>query len=87
MNNPTPQNKEEESEAAVFQVVLTYSLGILLVPVITFISLQYSFDGLGFESTASNVWAAIIAVIALHVMLGLFVYRIFYPPTKQIKKD
>ena len=46
-----------------------------------------SFLGLGWEVTSSNVWSAIIAVVALHVMLALFVYRIFYPASKQIKKD
>jgi len=87
MNSQTPQNKEEESEAVVFKTVLSYSLGILLVPIATFIFGKILFDGFGWEITTSNVWAAIIAVVALHVMLGLFVYRIFYPPTKQIKKD
>jgi len=79
--------QEEESEAVVFQTVLYYSLGILLVPIFTFISFKYTFDGLGWEVTSSNVWSAIIAVVALHVMLALFVYRIFYPASKQIKKD
>ena len=37
--------QEEESEAVVFQTVLYYSLGILLVPIFTFISFKYTFDG------------------------------------------
>jgi len=87
MINKAAQNKEEESEAVVFQTVLTYSLGIILIPIFSFLFFKYCLDGYGLEITSSNVWAAIIAVISLHVMLGLFVYRIFYPAPKQIKKD
>ncbi|KAK4017034.1 vacuolar ATPase assembly integral membrane protein VMA21 homolog [Daphnia magna] len=79
----------EESEAVVFQTVLFYSLAILLVPVAAFIGSKVTLGGiLGFETHSCNIWSAVIAVIVLHLMLGLYIYRTFYPaPTKQTKQD
>ena len=43
---------------------------------------------LGLETHSCNIWSAVIAVIVLHLMLGLYIYRTFYPaPTKQTKQD
>jgi hypothetical protein len=42
----------------------------------------------GVETHSCNIWSAVIAVIVLHLMLGLYIYRTFYPaPTKQTKQD
>lgn len=78
----------EESEAVVFSTVLFYSLLILLAPLGTFLVTQLTFNGIiGTDSQTSNIWAAVLAVIVLHVMLGLFIYRTFVPAAKQIKRD
>ena len=42
---------------------------------------------IGTDSQTSNVWAAVLAIIVLHVMLGLFIYRTFVPSKKQTKQD
>ena len=42
---------------------------------------------LGLETQASNLCSAITAVVVLHVMLGLYIFRTFYPVKKQTKQD
>lgn len=48
----------------------------------------FVFKGLfGLSSVASNVWAAIIAIVVLHVLLGMYIYRAYNTDTTKTKPD
>jgi len=39
------------------------------------------------SDVSSNVWSAVIAVLLLHVLVGLFVYKSMGPSDKTKKQD
>lgn len=69
----------EQPQFTVFKTVLGYSLFILASPVITFFLTKFLFfEGLlGINSISSNVWSAVLAVVMLHIALGLYVLRAY----------
>ncbi|KAM3968143.1 vacuolar ATPase assembly integral membrane protein VMA21 homolog [Aphomia sociella] len=77
----------------VFRTVIKYCLVIIIVPVLSFFSVKVVlFDGiLRLEPITSSVYSAVIAVVVLHVTLGLYIYRAYNevdkPPPKPVKKD
>jgi len=80
----TPLQKEtmeqrEQPQFDVFKTVLSYSVFILASPVIIFFLTKFVFfEGLlGISTTSSNVWSAVLAVIMLHIALGLYIYRAY----------
>ncbi|KAA0201790.1 hypothetical protein HAZT_HAZT006717 [Hyalella azteca] len=65
------------TEASLLQAVLPIVLLLILTPVGLFLfGKSYIFVGvLGLTETLANVWAAVAAVLLLHVLLGVFIYR------------
>lgn len=39
------------------------------------------------SSTASSVWAAVAAIVLLHVILGMYIYRAYNADTVKSKPD
>ncbi|ENN80392.1 vacuolar ATPase assembly integral membrane protein VMA21 homolog [Dendroctonus ponderosae] len=82
----------EQPQFTVFKTVLAYSAFILASPVIAFFVTKFLFfEGLlGISSTASNVWSAVLAVVVLHIALGMYIYRAYSdgdkPKTKPTDK-
>lgn len=78
----------------VFQTVIKYCLIIIVVPVLSFFSAKsVLFDGiLRLEPITSSVYSAVVAVVVLHVTLGLYIYRAYSDSEKSerpkpVKKD
>ncbi|KAK0166619.1 hypothetical protein PV327_004111 [Microctonus hyperodae] len=73
-------NRQDSTEFQVFKTVLTYSLVIIIMPIMSFfVSRMIVFDALfGMSGTSSNVSAAIVAVLVLHGALGAFIYRAYF---------
>ncbi|KAF2358467.1 Vacuolar ATPase assembly integral membrane protein Vma21 [Trinorchestia longiramus] len=65
------------SESSLLMMVLPISLLIVIIPVVFFlIGKSYIFIGVfGLSESLANVYAAAVAVLLLHVLLGLFIYR------------
>lgn len=65
------------SESSVLLAVLPLVLLIILLPLVSFfICRSYIFVGiLGLGEVLANVWAAAVAVLLLHILLGVFVYK------------
>ncbi|XP_051171077.1 vacuolar ATPase assembly integral membrane protein VMA21 homolog [Leptopilina boulardi] len=82
---------KEIPEAQVFKTVLSYCLFIIALPIICFFTSKVLIFNslLGVNSIASNVYAAGVAILVLHVALGSFIYRTYFDsPTKsQAKTD
>ncbi|KAL1506722.1 hypothetical protein ABEB36_006029 [Hypothenemus hampei] len=69
----------EQPQFTVFKTVLAYSVFILVSPVLTFFVTKFIFfEGfLGISSTSSNVWSAVLAVVMLHIALGLYILKAY----------
>lgn len=76
-----------------FQTVIKYCLFIIIVPVLSFFIVKILiFDSiLRLEPVTSSVYSAVVAVVVLHVTLGLYIYRAYSEtekaPAKPVKKD
>lgn len=76
-----------------FQTVIKYCLFIIIVPVLSFFIVKILiFDSiLRLEAVTSSVYSAVVAVVVLHVTLGLYIYRAYSEtekaPAKPVKKD
>ncbi|XP_033215672.1 vacuolar ATPase assembly integral membrane protein VMA21 homolog [Belonocnema kinseyi] len=70
----------ELSEIQVFKTVIFHCIFIIALPVICFFtSKTFLFDGaLGMDSVPSNVYAAGVTILVLHVALGAFIYKIYF---------
>ncbi|XP_075212105.1 vacuolar ATPase assembly integral membrane protein VMA21 homolog [Lycorma delicatula] len=76
----------------VFRSVFYYCFMIIVVPVITFFGTKFIiFDGIfRLASVSSSVYAAIVSIIALHIALGLYIYKAYHETgtgTKPAKQD
>ncbi|KAJ0179426.1 hypothetical protein K1T71_005138 [Dendrolimus kikuchii] len=76
----------------VFQTVIKYCLIIIIVPIFCFFSVKsFIFDGLlNLHPMNSSVYSAVVAVIVLHVTLGLYIYKAYNESEKSpkpVKKD
>lgn len=71
---------EQNTEYRNFRVVFFYCILIIVLPVTTFFGSKHViFDGLLQLSTVnSNIYSAVSAVIALHIALGLYIYRAYF---------
>ncbi|XP_055529985.1 vacuolar ATPase assembly integral membrane protein VMA21 homolog [Wyeomyia smithii] len=71
---------EQRIEYRNFRVVFFYCILIIILPVATFFGSKYFlFDGfLQLTPVTSNIYSAIAAVIALHIALGLYIYRAYF---------
>uniref|UniRef100_A0A1L8DFB1 Vacuolar ATPase assembly integral membrane protein VMA21 homolog n=1 Tax=Nyssomyia neivai TaxID=330878 RepID=A0A1L8DFB1_9DIPT len=68
------------SSPTVFFTVLFYCLLIIVLPILSFFSSKYFiFDGyLQLPQISSNIYSAIVAVIALHIALFCYIYRAYF---------
>ncbi|XP_055325143.1 vacuolar ATPase assembly integral membrane protein VMA21 homolog [Sitodiplosis mosellana] len=74
--NSTPSAADKQRD--IFFSILFYCLLIIISPIVTFFaSKHFIFDSI-FEPVPSNIWAAVSAVVTLHVALGLFLYRAYF---------
>lgn len=83
---------KETTELQAFKTVLYHSVVILALPVISFFTSKiFLFDGiLGLNNVPSSVYSAGVAVIVLHIALGVFIYRAYFDDrskTPAIKRD
>jgi len=82
----------QQSDGAVFTTVLFYSVLILLLPIASFFASKFLFFEwfLGQQATTgTNIVSAVVAVIVLHLALGLFIYKAYFSGSsrKEIKSD
>ncbi|XP_011685264.1 PREDICTED: vacuolar ATPase assembly integral membrane protein VMA21 homolog [Wasmannia auropunctata] len=77
---------KEITELQAFKTVLYHSVVILALPVIAFFTSKvFLFDGLlGLNNVPSNVYSAGVAVIVLHIALGVFIYRAYFDDRSRI---
>ncbi|CAK1551905.1 unnamed protein product [Leptosia nina] len=85
-------NANELPDFQVFRTVIKYCLFIIIVPVLSFFVVKtVLFDALlRVEPITSSVYSAVVAVIVLHVTLGLYIYRAYSEaekPEKPVKRD
>ncbi|XP_076619214.1 vacuolar ATPase assembly integral membrane protein VMA21 homolog [Colletes latitarsis] len=82
---------KELPELQVFKIVLFYCIVIIALPVLLFfVSKIFIFDGLlGLNHVPSNVYSAGVAIVALHLALGAFIYRAYFDDQSktQTKRD
>jgi len=80
---------QQESDGAIFSTCLFYVFLTLVVPVAAFFaSRNILFETvLGIDTNTSTLYAAIVAVIVVHLSLGAYVVRAFREPAKGVKKD
>ncbi|XP_018326693.1 vacuolar ATPase assembly integral membrane protein VMA21 homolog [Agrilus planipennis] len=74
----------------VFTTVFFYCSLIIVGPVVTFFVVKLILlDGmLGVNNVTSSVWSAILAVIVLHIALGMFIVKAYSDSgKKQESKD
>lgn len=71
---------EQRDEYRNFRVVFSYCILIILCPVVTFFGCKHLLFDSFFQLTeiSSNIYSAVAAVIALHVALGLYIYRAYF---------
>ncbi|XP_012261439.1 vacuolar ATPase assembly integral membrane protein VMA21 homolog [Athalia rosae] len=81
----------EIPEFQVFKTVFFHCIIIIVMPVISFfISKVFLFDGLfNMDTVPSNVYAAVVSIVVLHIALGSFIYRAYFDsqPKTQSKID
>lgn len=79
-NKQQVSKNEQSNEYRNFRVVFFYCILIILLPVTTFFATKHVlFDGyLQLSSVTSNIYSAVAAVIALHIALGLYIYRAYF---------
>lgn len=84
-------NTKEFPELQVFKTVLIHCLIIITFPVLSFfLSKVLIFNGLlGTNSVPSNVCSAGVAIVVLHVAMGVFIYRAYFDDRSKtpVKKD
>ena len=82
----------QQSDGVVFTTVLFYSVLILLLPIASFFTSKFLFFEwfLGQQATTgTNIVSAVVAVIVLHLALGMFIYKAYFSGSsrKEIKSD
>ncbi|KAL0107036.1 hypothetical protein PUN28_015530 [Cardiocondyla obscurior] len=77
---------KEMTELQTFKTVFYHSVVILALPVISFFTSKiFLFDGiLGLNNVPSNVYSAGVAVIVLHIALGVFIYRAYFDERSKV---
>ncbi|XP_048480947.1 vacuolar ATPase assembly integral membrane protein VMA21 homolog [Plutella xylostella] len=82
----------ELPDLQVFRTVIKYCLFIIIVPVFSFFTAKtVVFDGiLRLEAIPSSVYSAVVAVLVLHITLGVYIFKAYTEaekPTKPVKID
>jgi len=75
----------DQPDLHTFRTVFQYCFIIIVVPVASFFGAKsIVFDGvLGLTHVQSNVYAAIVTVVVLHIILGAYIHRAFSSDTSQ----
>ncbi|GAB0086061.1 hypothetical protein DMENIID0001_048340 [Sergentomyia squamirostris] len=80
--------------STVFFTVLFYCLLIIFLPILCFFGFKrFIFDGyFELSQVTSNIYAAVVAIIALHVALFFYIYRAYFeqetkPTRVQLNKE
>lgn len=71
-----------DTQTNIFVTVLSYCLLIIFSPIVTFFVTNLVLSQY-IDSVPSNIWAAVSAVVMLHLALGLFVYRAYFSDTTE----
>jgi hypothetical protein len=58
-----------------FAALMVYSFAIITMPIATFFGMKQLAEA--FWTDEGNVWGAVSAVVAVHIILFAFVYRAF----------
>ncbi|GAV08425.1 hypothetical protein RvY_18116 [Ramazzottius varieornatus] len=81
----------DEEVTSIFAVLIRYTLMIIFIPILTYFGgKKYILeDIMGFSSRQSFIYWAVIAVISIHVVLAVMVYRAYREGLKPrtLKKD
>ncbi|EDV97700.1 vacuolar ATPase assembly integral membrane protein VMA21 homolog [Drosophila grimshawi] len=89
-NKLSKQQSDDSKDYSALKVVLFYCSLIVFLPVVTFFALKgYVLERFFTMSEIKvNIGSAVGAVIALHIALGLYVYRAYFGGSKtQSKQD
>jgi len=75
----------DQPDLQTFRTVFQYCFIIIVVPVASFFGTKsIVFDGvLGLARVQSNVYSAIVTVVVLHIILGIYIHRAFSSDTLQ----
>ncbi|KAJ8401824.1 hypothetical protein AAFF_G00377950 [Aldrovandia affinis] len=78
----------DRSLVSVLKTLLFFTIMMITLPIgLYFTTKAYVFEAsLGFSSNDSNFYAAIVAVVAVHMVLGLFVYAAWNEGTPQLRE-
>ncbi|KAG7314381.1 hypothetical protein KOW79_021684 [Hemibagrus wyckioides] len=84
----TDSRGSDGSLLAVLKTLLFFTILMITLPIgLYFASKKYLFEGsLGYSSNDSYFYAAILAVIAVHVVLALFVYVAWNEGSRQSRE-
>ena len=71
--------EDPDRENSVMKTMIFFSLAMLSLPIfLYFFSKSFFFEALlGMSSENSYFYAAFVAIAAVHIILGMFVYRAF----------
>ncbi|XP_016934184.1 vacuolar ATPase assembly integral membrane protein VMA21 homolog [Drosophila suzukii] len=87
----TLQQSHDSQDYSSFKTVLFYCMLIVFLPVLTFFVLKgFVLDQfLNISEVKVNIASAVGAVVALHLALGLYIYRAYFgaPGSKGSKTD
>ncbi|KAB5522752.1 hypothetical protein PHYPO_G00163040 [Pangasianodon hypophthalmus] len=84
----TDSRGNDGSLLAVLKTLLFFTILMITLPIgLYFTSKKYLFEGsLGYSSNDSYFYAAILAVVAVHVVLALFVYVAWNEGSRQSRE-
>nr|XP_027237760.1 vacuolar ATPase assembly integral membrane protein VMA21 homolog [Penaeus vannamei] len=77
-------------EGSLLAAVLPYVIMIVLLPIGSFFFVKNFIleDILAYDDTTANVYSAVCAVVLLHILLALFIFKAFKDsPVKGSKQD
>ncbi|XP_055857087.1 vacuolar ATPase assembly integral membrane protein VMA21 homolog [Episyrphus balteatus] len=83
------QQSNDTKDFSSFKTVMLYCSFIVIFPIFTFFFMKsLVLDNLFvMEEVKSNIYSAVGAVVALHVGLGLYIYRAYFVTTSPEKDD
>ncbi|XP_054733604.1 vacuolar ATPase assembly integral membrane protein VMA21 homolog [Anastrepha obliqua] len=79
-NSRTQQQINDSKDYSAFKVVFFYSSLIVFLPVATFFLLKSTVLDRFFTMSEmmTNIYSAVGAIVALHLALGLYIYRAYF---------
>uniref|UniRef100_A0A4W5KHK6 Vacuolar ATPase assembly factor VMA21 n=1 Tax=Hucho hucho TaxID=62062 RepID=A0A4W5KHK6_9TELE len=84
---PVLGRANDESLVSVLKTLLFFTIMMITLPIgLYFTSKSYVFEAFGYSSNDSYLYAAIVAVIAVHVILAFFVYAAWNEGSSQTRE-